>query len=269
MKLTGPRVVTSSGEVIALAPRVDERSPGKRAGAPIRVLIAERERLVRAGLRAVLEREPDMEVVGEAADGQEAVALAGERPDVALVDVRLAGLDGFEVARRILADAHVDQAAVLMLTPDLTDADLFRALRAGATGLMPRDSDPAELRGAVRVVAAGGAQLSPGLTRRLIDEFAAQPLPTAPSPERLTTLTPREREVMALAAVGLSNVDIAERLVISPATAKTHVSRAMVKLGARDRASLVTIAYESGLVQPRVQSAGVLPADPAWSLAVA
>ena len=271
MKLTMPGDVPFDGEVIALYPHAIEFPQPKRGVRSIRVLLVEAEGLVRAGLRALLDREPDIVVAAEAGDGEAAVALAADcRPDVALVDVRLAGSDGFRVARRILADGDVYGTNVLMLSERATDDELFGALRAGASGLMLRDSDPAELRRAVRVVAAGGGQLSPSLTRRLIEEFAAQPSAAErPAPERLTVLTPREREVMALVAIGLSNSEIAERLVISPATAKTHVSRTMVKLGLRDRAALVTLAYETGLVQPRQVRPDVRLAPPAVSMAVA
>ena len=231
---------------------------GRRAGgiapepAPIRVLLAEGQSLVRAGLRALLEGEPGIAVVAEAGTGEDAVALAAERrPDVVLVNVELPGLQGLEAARRVLADAQPGRTRVLMLTEHATDEHLFGALQVGASGLLLRDSDPAELRHAVHVVAEGEAQLSPSLTRRLIDRLPGRRDPERPNPEQLAELTAREREVMVLVAGGLSNTEIAEQLVISPATAKTHVSRTMIKLHARDRAKLVALAYETGLVRPR------------------
>jgi DNA-binding NarL/FixJ family response regulator len=220
--------------------------------AAIRILLADGERLVRAGFRALLEAERGITVVAEARDGHEAVALAGEtRPDVVLTDLRLPGIDGLEATRRILADPALRGVSVVILATLQSDEDLFAALRAGASGFLVKDTEPRELVRAVRVVAEGEAQLSPSVTRRLIEEFAAQPDPRRPGPEALDELTPREREVMALVAMGLSNGEIAERLVVSPATAKTHVSRTMVKLHARDRAKLVSVAYESGFLEPR------------------
>ena len=248
MEATLLRTVPGTGQVIEFQPRTGELS---RSTAAIRVLLADGAGLVRAGIRALLEHESGIEVVAEAANGDEAVALAAERcPDVALVDVRLPGLKGLEAAR-LIAAASGGRARVLMLTEHGTDEELFGALRAGAGGLMLRDSAPGELRRAVRVLAGGGAQLSPRFTQRLIDEFGAQPHPERPVPEELAELTPREREVMGLLATGLSNAEIAQRLVISRATAKTHVSRAMVKLHVRDRAKLVAIAYKTGLIGPR------------------
>jgi DNA-binding NarL/FixJ family response regulator len=216
----------------------------------IRVLLADDQALVRAGFRALLEAQPDMEVVGEAADGEEALALAdAHAPDVVLMDIRMPGLDGLEATRRIAADGRLGGVRVVILTTFELDEYVYEALRAGASGFLVKDTEPAELLRGVRVVAGGDALLSPGVTRRLIEEFAARAKPPPPS-GALEALTNREREVMALAAEGLSNEQIARRLVMSTATAKTHVSRAMVKLGARDRAQLVVHAYESGLVRP-------------------
>jgi DNA-binding NarL/FixJ family response regulator len=216
----------------------------------IRVLLADDQALVRAGFRSLLEDEDDLEVVGEAGDGARAVELArSARPDVVLMDIRMPVLDGLEATRRIAADELLAGVRVLVLTTFELDEYVFEALAAGASGFLLKNTDPVELLRAVRVVAEGEALLSPSVTRRLIAEFAARPRPGA-APVELAGLTEREREVMALAAVGLSNEEIAERLVVSPATARTHVSRAMVKLGARDRAQLVVFAYQSGLVTP-------------------
>jgi DNA-binding NarL/FixJ family response regulator len=216
----------------------------------IRVLLADDQALVRAGFRALLDAEGDIEVVGEAGDGDEAVRLASElAPDVVLMDVRMPGVDGLEATRRIASDDGLGGVRVVILTTFGLDEYVFEAVRSGAAGFLVKDTEPAELIQAVRVVAAGDALLSPAITRRLIEEFAArtkEPVPT----RDLEPLTEREREVMALVAAGLSNDEIARRLFVSPATAKTHVSRAMVKLGARDRAQLVVFAYESGLVAP-------------------
>jgi DNA-binding NarL/FixJ family response regulator len=225
----------------------------------VRVAIAEGQALVRGGFHALLEGERDMTVVGEAGDGVEALALAErERPDVMLVDTELAGVDGLEATRRIVADPTLGDVRVVMLSTSESDDHLFGALRAGASAFLAKDIQPAELVEAVRAVARGDALLSRGGTRRLIAEIASQPDPYRPSPEELEELTAREREVMALVAVGLSNDEIAERLVISVATAKTHVSRSLRKVDARDRAQLVALAYETGLVHPR--SHGTLPA---------
>ncbi|MFE6845489.1 response regulator [Streptomyces sp. NPDC057686] len=216
----------------------------------IRVLLADDQALVRAGFRALLDAQPDIEVAGEAADGAEAVRLAHElRPDVALMDIRMPVLDGLAATRTITGDPGLTAVRVVMLTTFELDEYVFEAIRSGASGFLVKDTEPEELLRAVRAVVAGDALLSPGVTRRLIAEFAARSkVPRAAA--ELDRLTEREREVMALVGLGLSNEEIARRLVVSPLTAKTHVSRTMVKLGARDRAQLVVLAYESGLVRP-------------------
>jgi len=217
----------------------------------IRVLLADDQTLVRSGFRALLERAEEIEVVAEAADGAEAVERArSERPDVVLMDIRMPGMDGLEATRRITTDERLAGVRVIMLTTFELDEYVFEALHAGASGFLLKNVEPDELRDAVRVVAEGEALLSPSVTRRLIREFVAQPGRHRPPPERLDVLTEREREVLALVAQGLSNQEIAERLVISPATAKTHVSRTMTKLHVHDRAQLVVLAYETGLVRP-------------------
>ena len=219
-------------------------------GAPIRVLLADDQALVRAGFRALLDATDGVEVVGEAADGAAAVALARSLvPDVVLMDVRMPGTDGLAATRAIAADERLASVKVVILTTFDLDEYVFEALRAGASGFLVKDTDPVDLLRGIRAVAEGDALLSPGVTRRLVAEFAARAKQPGATPA-LDSLTDREREVMALVAAGLSNQEIAERLVVSPATAKTHVSRAMVKLGARDRAQLVVYAYESGLVRP-------------------
>ncbi|MEV4252232.1 response regulator transcription factor [Spirillospora sp. NPDC049652] len=218
---------------------------------PIRVLLADDQTLVRAGFRALLERAEDIEVVGEAADGDEAVALAREhRPDVVLMDVRMPGTDGLDATRTLLADERLAATRVVVLTTFDDDEYVFGALHAGASGFLLKDIAPDELRRAVRTVVAGDALLAPSVTRRLISAFVGRsgPAGRAPvEPGRLAALTARERQVVALVAEGLTNQDIADRLEMRPMTAKTHVNRAMLKLGARDRAHLVVIAYQSGL----------------------
>jgi DNA-binding NarL/FixJ family response regulator len=216
----------------------------------IRVLLVDDQALVRAGFRALLDAEADIEVVGEAADGQEGVSSARRlSPDVILMDIRMPVMDGLEATRVVAADEELTSVRIVILTTFDLDEYVFEALRVGASGFLVKNTDPAELIHAVRAVHAGDSLLSPGVTRRLVAEYAARA--KAPLPDsRLAVLTEREREVMALVAEGLSNDEIADRLVVSPATAKTHVSRAMVKLHARDRAQLVVLAYESGLVRP-------------------
>ncbi|MDQ4009960.1 MAG: response regulator transcription factor [Actinomycetota bacterium] len=216
----------------------------------ISVLLADDQALVRAGFRALLDAQPDIEVVAEASDGAAAVRLAVDlRPDVVLMDIRMPGTDGLEATKQIAADARLTGVHVVILTTFELDEYVFEALRTGASGFLVKDTEPADLISGVRAVAGGDALLSPGVTRRLIAEFASRAKQPA-NTTALRALTDREREVMALVAQGLSNEDIATTLVVSPATAKTHVSRAMVKLGARDRAQLVVIAYEAGLVRP-------------------
>ncbi len=217
----------------------------------IRVLLAEDQALVRAGFRGLLERSDDIEVVGEVANGSDAVNLARSvHPDVVLMDIRMPIMDGLEATRRIVADEQLSGVRVIVLTTFDLDEYVFEALRAGASGCLLKDIDPDDLRQAVRVVAGGDALLSPRVTRRLITQFVAQSPQRPVEPERLAVLTDREREVMVLVAQGLSNEEIGQRLFMSPATAKTHVSRAMLKLGARDRAQLVVLAYQTGLVTP-------------------
>jgi DNA-binding NarL/FixJ family response regulator len=216
----------------------------------IRVALADDQALVRAGFKALLDAQSDIEVVGEAEDGDEAVAVARrERPDVMLMDIRMPGTDGLAATRAIGGDDRLTDVRIVILTTFELDEYVFEAIRSGASGFLVKDTEPVELLRAVRAVAAGDALLSPGVTRRLIGAFATQSREPVRSPA-LDSLTEREREVMGLVAEGLSNDEIAERLYVSPMTAKTHVSRAMTKLGARDRAQLVVFAYESGLVRP-------------------
>ncbi len=215
----------------------------------IRVLLVDDQVLIRAGIRALLTAEDDIEVVAEGANGQEAVDLAARhRPDVVLLDVQMPVLDGIEATRRISATPGLDDVHVVILTNYGLDEYVFNALRAGACGFLVKDTEPADMLAAVRVAARGDALLSPAVTRKLISEFVKRTPPAAV--RGLDRLTNREREVMALVARGLTNDEIASEMVISPMTAKTHVSRAMTKLGARDRAQLVVFAYESGLVKP-------------------
>jgi DNA-binding NarL/FixJ family response regulator len=216
----------------------------------IRVVLADDQALVRAGFHALLDAQEDIEVVGEASDGDEAVRLAAElAPDVVLMDIRMPGVDGLAATRQIASDDRLASVRIVILTTFGLDDYVFEAIRSGASGFLVKDTEPAELVQAVRVVAAGDALLSPSVTRQLLLEFAARAKEPR-STDRLDELTEREREIVALVAEGLSNQEIAERLFVSPATAKTHVSRAMTKLGARDRAQLVVMAYESGLVRP-------------------
>ncbi|MEW2329799.1 response regulator transcription factor [Micromonospora chersina] len=217
----------------------------------VRVLLADDQTLIRAGFRVLIDSAPDLTVVGEAATGREAVARARTtRADVVLMDIRMPDLDGLAATREITADEDLAGVRVLILTTFEVDEYVFEALRAGASGFLGKGVEPAELLDAIRTVAAGDALLSPKATRGLIARFLAQPEPEPPAtPDRLRALTEREREVLALVATGLSNEQIAQRLVVSPLTAKTHVNRAMAKLGARDRAQLVVFAYQTGLVR--------------------
>lgn len=216
----------------------------------IQIVLADDQALVRAGFRALLDAQDDMTVVGEAADGYDAVSLVTSLvPDVVLMDIRMPRCDGLEATRRIAANQQLAQVKIIILTTFDLDEYIFEALRVGASGFLVKDTEPIDLIRGIQAVAQGDALLSPRVTRRLIAEFATLTKKSTPVPD-LDLLTEREREVMALVAAGLSNDEIAEKLVVSPATAKTHVSRAMVKLGARDRAQLVVFAYESGLVRP-------------------
>ncbi|WP_318211304.1 MULTISPECIES: response regulator transcription factor [unclassified Streptomyces] len=227
----------------------------------IRVLLADDQALLRSAFKVLVNSEPDMEVVGEAADGAQAVALArSERADVVLMDIRMPGTDGLAATRMITADPELSDVRIVMLTTFEVDEYVVQSLRAGASGFLGKGAEPEELLGAIRIAHAGEALLSPAATKGLIATFLAQG-PGADvvgdgdrgRTERLAALTAREREVLVLVAGGLSNDEIAERLDVSPLTVKTHVNRAMAKLGARDRAQLVVTAYESGLVRPRVE----------------
>jgi DNA-binding NarL/FixJ family response regulator len=217
----------------------------------IRLLVADDQELVRAGLRMVLEAEPDLEIVGEAADGAEAVELARrQRPDVVLMDVRMPGVDGIEATRRLLGSEVGERIRVLILTTFDLDEYVYAALRAGASGFLLKDAPPDQLCQAIRVVAAGEALLAPSVTRRLIDEFA-QTEPEEGLAVALDSLTEREQEVLKLVAQGLSNAEIAAELVVEETTVKTHVRHVLQKLGLRDRVQAVVAAYEAGLVRPR------------------
>ncbi|MGH3360091.1 MAG: response regulator [Nocardioidaceae bacterium] len=216
----------------------------------IKVALADDQLLIRAGLRALLDAEPDIEVVGEASDGDEAVEVVRtEHPDVVLMDIRMPGTDGLQATGTIASDEDLHGTKIVILTTFDLDEYVFEAIRLGASGFLVKDTEPTELLGGVRAVADGEALLSPRVTRRLIAEFA-QRSRVSSAPAELDLLTEREREIVTLVGMGLSNDEIAERLVVSPATAKTHVSRSMVKLGVRDRAQLVVLAYETGLVRP-------------------
>ncbi|GAA3377551.1 response regulator transcription factor [Streptomyces sannanensis] len=221
----------------------------------IRVAVVDDQALMRAGFRALLDAEDGIEVVGEASDGEQGLALVREQvPDIALVDVQMPVMTGIEATRRIAADPRLAGVRVIILTNYGLDEYVFEALHAGASGFLLKDTEPAELLQAIDVVARGDALLSPSITRRLIGEFVSRPPDNAAAPG-VEMLTRREREVTALAARGLTNEEIAAYMVISPFTAKTHISRAMTKLGARDRAQLVVFAYESGLVTARTPRA--------------
>jgi DNA-binding NarL/FixJ family response regulator len=216
----------------------------------IRVLVADDQVLLRGSLRLLVDSAPDLTAVGEASTGAEAVEIATrEKPDVILMDIRMPGMDGIEATRQITAAPETASTRILVLTTFDLDEYVFAALRAGASGFLLKDTPPGDLLAAVRVVAAGDALLSPGITRQLIGEFTRQPVPTRPAQD-LGELTEREREVLTLIGLGLSNTEITERLYVSMSTTKTHVGRLLMKLGARDRAHLVIAAYEAGLVRP-------------------
>jgi DNA-binding NarL/FixJ family response regulator len=219
----------------------------------IRVLLADDQALVRAGLRVIFEAEPDMEVVGEADDGLEAVAAVERlQPDVVMMDVRMPRLDGLEATRRIMAASGPEKGPrVLVLTTFDVDEYVYEALRAGASGFLLKDAPRAELVAGVRLVAAGEALLAPSVTRRLIQEFANRPVKVEPSTVQIEALTPREREVLELMARGLSNLEMAEKLYVGEATVKSHVGHVLMKLGLRDRVQAVIFAYEAGIVTPR------------------
>jgi DNA-binding NarL/FixJ family response regulator len=217
----------------------------------IRVLLADDQALIRAGFRLILDAADDIEVVGEATDGAEAVRLArADRADVVLMDIRMPGVNGLEATQQIAADDDLAGVRVVILTTFESDEYVYQALHAGASGFLVKDTEPAELLQAVRVAARGDALLSPSVTRRLITDIARRPQRPVADGKALAALTEREREVMTLVAAGLSNDEIAARLFLSPLTSKTHVSRIMTKLGARDRAQIVVTAYETGLVTP-------------------
>lgn len=216
----------------------------------IRVLLADDQALVRAGFAALLDAQNDIEVVGQAGNGEEAVRLARQHsPDIVLMDIRMPGLDGLQATRQITSDERLGSLRVIILTTFELDEYVFEAVRAGASGFLVKHTEPVEMVRAVRVVASGDALLSPSVTRRLISEFATR-AKTPPPAHSLSVLTERERELLGMVGEGLSNDQIAQRLVLSPATVKTHVNRSMIKLGVRDRAQLVVLAYEAGLVRP-------------------
>ena len=216
----------------------------------IRVAVVDDQALVRGGFRVLVDSAPDLQVVGEASDGVQAVELAlAERPDVILMDIRMPSMDGLEATRRILA-ADNNHVRVLVLTTFDLDEYVFAALKAGASGFLLKDTPPSALLAGIRTVAAGDALLSPSITRHLIEEYVRHPQEPATPPALLESLTDREIEVLTLVARGWSNAEIAERLYVSPATAKTHLSRLLLKLEARDRAQLIVMAYETGLVSP-------------------
>jgi DNA-binding NarL/FixJ family response regulator len=219
---------------------------------PISVLLAEDQPIVRAGFRALLEAEPDLQVAAEAADGREAVALARQlRPDLVLMDIRMPELDGLEATRQITTDPTLNDTRVLVLTTFELDEYVFGALRAGASGFLLKGGQPADLLSAIRVVASGESLLAPSVTKRLIEAYVSQPEPeTIVPPDGLDELSPRELEVLTLVAQGCNNREIADALYLSPLTVKTHVSRILTKLRARDRVQLVVIAYQAGLVTP-------------------
>jgi DNA-binding NarL/FixJ family response regulator len=217
----------------------------------IRVLLADDQALIRAGLSVLLSSADGIEVVGEAADGAQAVDLARQRrADVVLMDIRMPGVDGLEATRRIAADEDLAGVKVIILTTFESDEYVYQAIRSGASGFLVKDTEPADLLHAVRVVARGDALLSPSVTRKLITDLASRPQSPRLDSAQLSALTDRERQVLCLVAAGLSNDEIAGQLFLSPLTAKTHVSRILTKLSARDRAQLVVLAYESGLVTP-------------------
>ena len=219
---------------------------------PIKVLLVDDEGLVRSGFKSLLDAEDGIEVVGEAANGAQGVEQArATRPDVVLMDIRMPKVDGIEATRQIATTPGLQQVRILILTTYDTDAYVFEGLQAGASGFMLKDAGPAELLHGIRVVAAGDSLLAPRITRRLISQFTAQRTASHMADERLAVLTEREREVLALVGQGMSNDEIGAELFLSPATARTHVSHAMVKLGARDRAQLVVVAYQTGLVSPQ------------------
>ncbi len=218
---------------------------------PIRVLVADDQALVRGSFRLLVDTTPGMEAVGEAGTGAEAVDLARRlQPDVVLMDIRMPVMDGIQATSRICADAHLSSRVLILTTFDL-DSYVYDALRAGASGFLLKDCPPVDLLQAIRVIADGEALLAPRITRRLIDEFARRPDPARTAPPRLASLTPREVEVLSLIALGLSNAEIADRLIVSPATVKTHVGHLLDKLDSRDRAQLVIAAYEGGLMESR------------------